>query len=126
MVFLDLEEVWAIEAADRLTYVHSARGRYDLDLSLAAMQLAFARDLVRVHRNWVVNLAAVRELQSREGESQLSVGPGVAGKNHGLHVPVARERAADVRAILLADSVGLRRKADGAAHPAVREGGDLR
>ena len=35
LVFLDLDEVWACEASERLTYVHSSRGRFDLDLTLS-------------------------------------------------------------------------------------------
>jgi len=87
LVFLDIDEVWAVEAQDRLTFVHAGWGRFDLDVSLAAIQLSFARDLVRVHRNWLVNLAWVKELESRGGESQL------------------------FRATLLAGTAGLRRKA---------------
>src|SRR5271170_457047 len=39
LVFLDIDEVWAIEAQDRLTFVHAVWGRFDLDVSLAAIQL---------------------------------------------------------------------------------------
>jgi len=117
LVFLDIDEVWAIEAQDRLTFVHAVWGRFDLDVSLAAIQLSFARDLVRVHRNWLVNMAWVKELESRGGESQLFIGTGVSGKSDGLHVPVARERAAGVRATLLEGTAGLRRKADGVTPP---------
>src|SRR5438094_10674274 len=35
LVFLDPEKIWAFEAADRLTFVHSAEGKFDIDLSLA-------------------------------------------------------------------------------------------
>jgi DNA-binding LytR/AlgR family response regulator len=121
LVFLDIDEVWAVEAQDRLTFVHAVWGRFDLDVSLAAIQLSFARDLVRVHRNWLVNLAWVKELESRGGESHLFVGTGVSGKSEGLHVPVARERAAAVRATLLVGTAGLRRKADGVTPPGVLE-----
>lgn len=69
------------EAAERLAYVHAARGRFDVDLSLAAIEAPFGAALVRVHRNWLVNIAHVLELLV--GES--------------LHVPVARERASAQR-----------------------------
>jgi len=35
-----LDEVWACEAAERLTFVHSSRGRFDLDLTLSAIALS--------------------------------------------------------------------------------------
>jgi DNA-binding LytR/AlgR family response regulator len=111
LVFLDIDEVWAVEAQDRLAFVHTAWGKFDLDVSLSAIQLSFARDLVRIHRNWVVNLTWVKELESRGGESQIFVGADVSGNGHGLHIPLARERAADVRSMLLAGTVGLRRRA---------------
>ena len=104
--------------------MHTVWGKFDLDVSLAAIQLSFARDLVRVHRNWLVNLAWIKELESRGGESQLFIGADVSGKNHGLHVPVARERAANVRSMLLAGTVGLRRTADGVTPPRGLKGGD--
>jgi len=37
------------------------------------------------------------------------VGPGVADAGQGVTVPVARERAAQVREMLLANATGLRR-----------------
>src|SRR5437868_6522225 len=37
LVFLRPDEVWAFEAADRLTFVHTPRGKFDLDLSLSAI-----------------------------------------------------------------------------------------
>jgi two-component system response regulator LytT len=98
LVFLRLDEVWAFEAAERLAYVHAARGRFDVDLSLAALEASFAAAVVRVHRNWLVNIAHVLEL---EQGTELLVG-------QGLRVPVARERAAVVRELLLADTAGVR------------------
>ncbi|HKO49286.1 MAG TPA: LytTR family DNA-binding domain-containing protein, partial [Polyangiaceae bacterium] len=40
LVFLEPSEIWAFEAADRLTFVHTAHGRFDLDLSLAAIEVS--------------------------------------------------------------------------------------
>ena len=65
LVFLRVDEVWAFEAAERLAYVHSARGTFDVDLSLAAIEASLGAALVRVHRNWLVNIEHVRELDDR-------------------------------------------------------------
>src|SRR5260370_4518300 len=62
LVFLDPEQIWAFEAADRLTFVHSPEGRFDIDLSLAAIEASFCLALFRVHRNWLMDLAYVKEL----------------------------------------------------------------
>lgn len=106
LVFLRPDEVWAFEAADRLTFVHTRRGRFDLDLSLSAIEGAFGRGLLRVHRNWLVNPEHVRELV-RDAGDELLVGGETDGE--GVRVPVARERAQAVREALLADATGLRR-----------------
>jgi DNA-binding LytR/AlgR family response regulator len=108
LVFLRPEEVWAFEAADRLTFVHTRRGKFDLDLSLAAIEAAFGgggRALLRAHRNWLVNPEHVRELVRDSGD-ELVVG---GDEGEGVQVPVARERAQLVRDALLADATGLRR-----------------
>nr|HEX4313643.1 LytTR family DNA-binding domain-containing protein [Kofleriaceae bacterium] len=98
LVFLRVDEVWAFEAADRLASVHSTRGTFDVDLSLAAIEASLGAALVRVHRNWLVNVEHVREL-----DGELLVGDA-------LRVPVARERATAVRDLLLANTAGLRRR----------------
>jgi DNA-binding LytR/AlgR family response regulator len=43
LVFLEAHEIWAFEAADRLTFVHTTHGTFDIDLSLAAVEASFAR-----------------------------------------------------------------------------------
>ena len=43
LVFLEPSEIWAFEAADRLTFVHTPHGKFDLDLSLAAIEASFGR-----------------------------------------------------------------------------------
>ena len=103
LVFLRLDEVWAFEAADRLACVHAARGVFDVDLSLAALEASFGTALARVHRNWLVNLAHVLELEGTASDAELLVGDG-------LRVPVARERAASVRELLLANTAGVRKR----------------
>ncbi|MGE5186788.1 MAG: LytR/AlgR family response regulator transcription factor [Acidobacteriota bacterium] len=100
LVFLRLEEVWAFQAAERLAYVHSPRGTFDVDLSLAAIEASFGRAFVRTHRNWLVNADHVLELEGTGSDTELVVG--------GLRVPVARERAASVRDRLLANTSGIR------------------
>jgi len=106
LVFLRPDEVWAFEAADRLTFVHTKRGRFDLDLSLSAIEAAFGVGLLRVHRNWLVNPEHVLELV-RDAGDELVVGG--EGEGEGVNVPVARERAQAVRDALLTNATGLRR-----------------
>jgi DNA-binding LytR/AlgR family response regulator len=109
LVFLEPHEIWAFEAADRLTFVHTMHGTFDIDLSLAAVEASFGRTFVRVHRNWLVNAAHIKELERDGHETKLFVGAGVADAGRGVRVPVARERAAALREMLLTNATGLRR-----------------
>jgi DNA-binding LytR/AlgR family response regulator len=109
LVFLEPVEIWAFEAADRLTFVHTLHGTFDIDLSLAAVEASFARAFIRVHRNWLVNAMHIKELERDGHETKLFVGDGVADTGRGVRVPVARERAAAVREMLLTNATGLRR-----------------
>lgn len=109
LVFLAPLEIWAFEAADRLTFVHTTHGTFDIDLSLAAVESSFGRAFVRVHRNWLVNADHIKELERDGPETRLFVGAGVADAGKGIRVPVARERAAAVREMLLENATGLRR-----------------
>jgi DNA-binding LytR/AlgR family response regulator len=107
LVFLRVDEVWAFEAAERLAYVHSARGRFDVDLSLSAIEASIGRAMLRVHRNWLVNTEHVRELEGQGSGTEILLG--VDGAEAApLRVPVARERAQAVKEALLADSMGIR------------------
>ena len=108
LVFLDPADIWAFEASDRLSYVHSRLGRFDVDLSLASIEASFGRSLMRVHRNWLVNLDFAKALEREDGETSLFVGPSLGDESQGLHIPVSRDRAAEVRATLLANATGLR------------------
>jgi two-component system response regulator LytT len=108
LIFFDREEVWAFEAAERLTRVHTARGVFDVDLSLSAIESSIGRAFARVHRNWLVNVEHIKELE-RDSETRVWVGEGLAADGRGLHVPVARERAQQLRDMLLASATGLRR-----------------
>lgn len=109
LVFLEQNEVWAFEAADRLTSVHTSHGAFDLDLSLAAIEASFGRAFTRVHRNWLVNAAHIKELERDGGETRIFVGIGIGPERRGVSVPVARERAQAIRETLLAGATGLRR-----------------
>jgi DNA-binding LytR/AlgR family response regulator len=109
LVFLEPHEIWAFEAADRLTFVHTTHGVFDIDLSLAAVEGSFGRAFLRVHRNWLVNASHIKELERDGHETRLFVGAGVADAGRGVRVPVARERAAAVREMLLENATGLRR-----------------
>jgi two-component system, LytTR family, response regulator LytT len=108
LVFLRLQEVWGFEAADRLTFVHTPHGRFDVDLSLSAIEACFGRTLLRVHRRWLVNPDHIRALDHAGGDYELLVGSGLAEEQHGVRVPVARERAPAVKSLLLAGTTGLR------------------
>src|SRR5438067_3730757 len=108
LVFLDPADIWAFEASDRLSYVHSRLGKFDVDLSLASIETSYGRSLMRVHRNWLVNLDFVRELERGDGETSLFVGAALGDESQGLRVPVSRDRAQPLRAALLANATGLR------------------
>ena len=63
LVFLDLTEVWAFESDARLTFVYSAAGKFDIDVSLAEIESSPVGHLfVRVQRSWLANLAFVKQL----------------------------------------------------------------
>jgi DNA-binding LytR/AlgR family response regulator len=112
---LQREEVWAFEASGRLSFVHAAAGRFDIDLSLAAVEGSLGWGLLRVHRNWLVGLPYVRELVREDGETKLFAGDGLSPKEgveqaRGIWVPVARERTNKVREALLSQTTGIRRR----------------
>ena len=66
------------------------------------------RSLMRVHRNWLVNLDYAREIEREESETTLFVGASINDENDGLRVPVSRDHAQPLRAALLANATGLR------------------
>jgi two-component system response regulator LytT len=109
LVFLEPHEIWAFEAADRLTCVHTEHGVFDLDLSLTAIEASFGRAFTRVHRRWLVNAMYIKELERDGNETRLFVGPAIGDGTRGVRVPVARERASSVREALLSNATGLRR-----------------
>jgi DNA-binding LytR/AlgR family response regulator len=109
LVFLEADEVWAFEASERMASVHGPHGTFDLDLSLSAIEVSLGRAFTRVHRNWLVNSAFIKELGREENETRIFVGSGLGPDQRGLRIPVARERAQSVREMLLATATGLRR-----------------
>jgi two-component system response regulator LytT len=109
LVFLELFEIWAFETADRLTYVHTEHGVFDIDLSLTAIEASFGRAFLRIHRRWLVNASHIKELERDGDETRLFVGRALSQEAQGIRVPVARERAAAVRSALLANATGLRK-----------------
>ena len=108
-VFLAVTEVWAFEASEGVTSVHCARGAFEIDLSLDTVAASFGREFLRVHRNWLVSEHHVRELERDSGESALLVGSPAPGASP-LRVPIAKDRAASLRAHLMHDGVGIRRR----------------
>jgi len=109
LVFLDPDTIWAFEAADRLTFVHAPEGKFDIDLSLAAIEASFGRALFRVHRNWLVNLAHVKELDRDIAGATLTVGRDIGPEGSGIQVPVSQDRSKPLRDALLENATGLRR-----------------
>jgi DNA-binding LytR/AlgR family response regulator len=109
LVFLDPADIWAFEASERLSFVHSPQGKFDIDLSLAAIEASLGRTLIRVHRNWLVNLGFARELKREGNETTLFVGASLGDRSQGVSVPVSRDRAQSLRNALLENATGLRR-----------------
>lgn len=106
LVLFARDEVWAFEAANRLMFVHTARGRFDIDLSLAAIEASLGSAFLRVHRQWLVHTAHVRAIENEDGDTVVVVG---GEPPDDIRVPVARERKGAVRDLLLHGATGLRR-----------------
>lgn len=109
LVFLEPGEVWAFEAADRLTSVHTVHGVFDVDLTLGIIEASFGRTFTRVHRSWLVNGAHIKELERDGRETRIFVGAGLGTDQRGVRVPVSRELAHAVRDMLLGNAAGVRR-----------------
>ena len=109
LVFLDPATIWAFEAADRLTFVNGPEGKFDIDLSLAAIEASFGRALFRVHRNWLVNLTYVKELERDLGGATVTVGSDLAQEGRSIQVPVSQDRSKALRDAMLENATGLRR-----------------
>lgn len=105
ILFLKREQAFAFEADGRLCFVHTPTGRLDVDLSLTSFEAVLGPSYLRVHRNWLISIDAVRSMERDGGDSILLVGP----SDPPLRVQVARDRTALIRKRLLASAVGLRR-----------------
>ena len=64
---------------------------------------------MRVHRNWLVNAAHIKELERDGAETKVFVGAGLGEASQGVRVPVSRDRAQALRETLLSNATGLRR-----------------
>jgi DNA-binding LytR/AlgR family response regulator len=101
MVFLRMEEVLTFEAAGRLVSVHSARGKFDMDSSLSVLDAQLAGHMLRVHRNWLVNVERILEFVRDGADTYVTVGLDGPHAPPSLVVPVTRERVAEIREALL-------------------------
>lgn len=109
LVFLEPDEVLAFEASERLTFVHTLHGKFDVDLSLSVIELSLGRTLMRVHRNWLVNTAYIKELEREGRDSRIFLGVGFGADQRGIRVPIGRDRTQAVRDLLLNGATGTRR-----------------
>lgn len=110
IVVLNVRDVWAFEARDRLCFVHSAGGRFDVDVSLAEIEATLGRGFMRVHRGWLANVGNVRELDRDRGGHFLVVGAMGSHRDACMRVPVSREHAGSIRARLLVGTIGFRQR----------------
>jgi DNA-binding LytR/AlgR family response regulator len=110
LVFLGVDDVLAFEAKDRLYFVHSSRGRFDVDLSLVELEGALGGDFLRIHRNWLVPASKIHSLETDERSHWAVIEDARERPRATLRAPVSRELIRSVRARLLAGSIGLRSK----------------
>jgi DNA-binding LytR/AlgR family response regulator len=61
-----------------------------------------------VHRNWLVNLAYVKELERVVGGTALTIGSGLGPERRTIRAPVSHNRAKTLRTVLLKNATGLR------------------
>jgi sigma-54 dependent transcriptional regulator, acetoin dehydrogenase operon transcriptional activator AcoR len=108
LVILDVRDVWAFEARDRLCFVHARQGCFDVDLSLVEIEQALGSVFLRIHRRWLVNVTNIRELQGGYRGCWVWVASPVAEGGTGMRIPVAREAVRTVKQKLLEGTVGLR------------------
>lgn len=108
LVFLGHDEVWAFEANERLTFVHCAEGRFDVDLSLSTIEASLGEGWFRAHRSWVVNAQHIRALERDDFGSTLVVGGTIGAESGNLRVPVARDKVQSIRDALLEGATGIR------------------
>lgn len=100
LTFVKIEDVVAVQAEQRLAYVHVCGERFDVDVGLSTFERHFGGRFLRVHRNWLVALEHIDGLERDRDETWVC-----AGK---LKAPVARDRAGKIRKALLEGTLGIR------------------
>jgi DNA-binding LytR/AlgR family response regulator len=111
IVLFPVAEVWAFESRDRLSFVHTGRGHFEVDLTLREIESSpVGATFLRVHRSWLANFPCVRELALRDGLCCIFVG-GMSDEPRTLCVPVARALAKRVRRRFLDGTIGIRKTA---------------
>jgi DNA-binding LytR/AlgR family response regulator len=92
-----------------MTFVHSRHGRFEIDVSLAVIEASIGRSFTRVHRNWLISVPHIKQLERSGGETRLFVGTGIGDESQSIRVPVSRHHAQALREMLLANAIGVRR-----------------
>ena len=108
LVFLGLDEVWAIQAANRLAFIHTPLGRFDLDLSLTSIEATCGAPFIRVHRNWLVTSRGFASSIVRMAISRYIWGEASRLRERGFVCPLAKD-AQQIRDALLLTAAGVRR-----------------
>lgn len=117
IVVIELRDVWGFEARDRLCYVHSLHGRFDVDASLLDLERTLGEAFARVHRCWLAHVAHIRAFETRGRAHWLLVGRDLNKEEERIRIPVARESVSTVRRLLLTGTIGYpgRRQMDSSA-----------
>ncbi len=91
---LDADEIDWIEADDYYAAIHAREGRHLIRESLTSLEQRLdSNRFMRAHRSAIVNVARVRELRNKGGDTLLIL-------SNGVTVPVSRRRRARVTAQL--------------------------
>jgi DNA-binding response OmpR family regulator len=97
-VLLGVEDVVFLSARNKSTYAHTFENQYLVDMTLGDLEQRLSRDsFVRVHRSYLVNLNAIKEILRVEGSYVV-----VGGDRDETHIPVARRQVKTFR-----DAVGI-------------------
>jgi DNA-binding LytR/AlgR family response regulator len=90
--------------------VHSRHGRFEIDVSLAVIEASsIGRSFTRVHRNWLISVPHIKQLERSAGQTAVFVGTGIGDQSQSIRVPVSRLHAQALRGMLLANAIGVRR-----------------
>lgn len=94
IVLLNRREILFAQAEDRLVFLHTATEKLLTDRTIAELEtLLPATEFVRIHRNALVQLEAIREIFP-----WLSAGAWRVRLHNGVELDVSRERARELRA----------------------------